>query len=224
MKYIILVTILLFSTCIVLADSPLGLTLRMSGDITLTRQDDENPLTEGESLYNEDSLRSFDDSFAFIKFIDDGATLRLFENTILTLNTEVEADRLNKSNYLQIGNVFTSVRADKGDLEIETPTTVASVKGTEGFVTVYDDGKTTVIVLKGSIEVYNKLSGETHTVTAGNSCDSDDAGNIDTYPTPEIDPDWIDAIEGASLDELDTFEIEMIREDGEKRTIEIEIE
>jgi len=228
MKSIVKISIILLiigSIGNLLANSPIGLTLKMRGNISLSREDKTTALSEGETLLNNDTLRSRENSSAFIKFIDDGATLRMFENSVLTLKTEMVGNKLNKTNYLEVGNVFTSVRKNTGDLTVETPTTVASVKGTDGFVVVTIDGKTVVIVLKGSYEVYNKRTGETTTVTAGNTCSSDGLGNLEIYPTSGIDQGWLDEIEGDSMDTYDTFNIELIREeDGEKKKVEIELD
>lgn len=224
MKCIYIVLLILFSVSTICADSPIGVTLRMRGDITLSRDEETSDLAEGESLVNRDVLTTYDEAFAFIKFVDDGATLRLFENSVLTLNTEQDEDKLNKNSFLEVGNVLTSVRRDSGDMNIETPTTVASVRGTEGFIVVSDDGTTLIIVLSGSFYVLNKESGESTTVTGGNTCHSDGTGALDIYTTTDIDPEWLESIEGDSIDESEVYRIELMHEDGQQRIIEIEVE
>ncbi len=225
MKQILLIAglVILVST-FCLAESPVALTLRMKGDILLIRGDDESSLSEGTPLINQDILNSQDDSFAFIKFIDDGATLRLFANTILTINTEREEEKLNKSSFLRIGNVFLNVNSRRGNYEIETPTTVASVKGTEGFVEAEDDGTTYVVTLKSVFEVENTISGRKADVPAGYTCKSSPNGELEVYQTEEINEEWLEAIEDMPESERNLLKIELLNQEDERRTIEIELE
>ncbi len=224
MKYAYLVLLTLISVSFLYADTPIGLTLRMRGDISLAREEETSELAEGEALLNEDVLTTYEESFAFIKFVDDGATLRLFENSVLTLNTEQDDDKLNKNSFLQVGNIFTSVKRNTGEMTIETPTTVASVRGTEGFIVVSDDGTTLIIVLSGTFYVINKESGESTMVTGGNTCHSDGTGALDTYTTTDIDPDWLESIKDDSVDESEVYRIELLHEDGRQRVIELELD
>jgi hypothetical protein len=215
---------LLILSTICLAESPVALTLRMRGDILLLRGDNESQLTEGKPLINQDILNSKDDSFAFIKFIDDGATLRLFANTILTIDTDREDGKMNKSSFLRIGNVFLNINSRRGNYEIETPTTVASVKGTEGFVEAEDDGTTYVITLKSVFEVENTISGRKADVPAGYTCKSSPNGELEVFPTEEINEEWLEAIEDMPESERNLLKIELLDQDDERRTIEIELE
>ncbi len=224
MKKYFVIIIVLTAVVILNASSPVALTLRMRGDVTLDRSEQKSQLTDGTSLINRDNLQSSDDSYAFIKFIDDGATLRLFPNSIMTINAEKEEDKLNKGGFLQVGNVFSSVNKDKGEYRIETPTTVASVKGTEGFVVVDEDGTTTVITVKGTFEVFNKESGRTIDVEAGNTAISNAAGGLTFEPTIELDEEWLESVDDIRQDEEDVLRIEVIDEDGQKKIIEIEFE
>ncbi len=223
MKHILLIVFLLMIFSLS-AETPIGLTLRMTGEVNLQRIDEINSLELGDSLFNNDIIRTYEESFAFLRFIDDGATLRLFENSILTLDTDQDEDKFSKTNYLEVGRLFTNVRENSGDLSVETPTTVASVKGTSGFIVVDADGNTTIIVLTGLFEVFNTISGNFTTVTGGNSCQSDVDGELWTYPNEDIDPDWLEDIDEDEFEDKDIIKIEMIREDGERRTIEIELE
>ncbi len=222
MKKIILITILLTVIAFVYADSPVALTVKMKGDISLSRDNKQQALTEGATLINKDQLRSNDDSFAFIKFVDDGATMRLFANSLLTIDTNREGGNLNKNSFLQVGNVFSSVKSGKGEYSIETPTTVASVRGTEGFVVVLEDGTTIIITTNGVFEMKNKSSGETMLVESGFTGSSDSSGNMNVNPTENIDPDWLDAVDGDESYETDMLKINLENDQGESKTIEIE--
>lgn len=225
MKKILLTALtLIVFTLVCNAESPVALTLRMRGDIDLQRGEDGSKLHEGLALINQDVLNSREGSFAFLKFVDDGATLRLFENTILTINAQKEGDQLNKSSFLSQGNVFSSVNRNRGSYDIETPTTVASVRGTEGFVETKADGSTLIVTLKGEFEVENLISGEKSTVAAGYSCNSGLDGSLEVFPTEEIDEDWLEAIKDMPHGERNILRIELQDQNDESRTIEIELE
>ena len=225
MKQIILIIVLtVLLTGILLAETPVALTLRMRGNITLLRTEIESRLQEGLPLINNDILNSRDDSFAFIKFVDDGATLRLFANSILTINAQKEDDKLHKTTFLKVGNVFASINSRKGRYEIETPTTVASVKGTEGFMEAVEDGTTYIITTKGEFEVENTISGRKADVPAGYTCKSSPNGELEVYITEEIDPEWLEAIKNMPQIERNKLQIEILDQENERKTIEIELE
>ena len=225
MKQILLISVaLLIITGLFAAETPVALTLRIRGEITLFREQKESRLQEGLPLINNDILSSKDDSFAFIKFIDDGATFRLFPNTILTINASREEDKLNKTSFLRIGNIFSSINSRKGRYEIETPTTVASVKGTEGFIEAEDDGTTYIVTLKGIFEVENTISGRKADVPAGYTGKSSPNGELEVYQTEEIDPEWLEAIEDMPYSETNSLKIELLDQNNDRRVIEIELE
>lgn len=223
MRNIVLILLILtMLTGLCFASSPVALVLKTKGEISLMRSNEQISIKEGTPVYNEDKLVSGDESFALIKFVDGGATMKLFANSIMTVNAEKSEDKLNKSMFLQVGNAFSKVNKGKGEYKIETPTTVASVKGTEGFIFVDEDGKTLIITIKGIFEMLNKISGKTVPVPAGRTGSSSSDGSTDEYQSGDLDPSLFEGLEEGTAPGI--LKIYVTDESGETKIIEIELE
>jgi ferric-dicitrate binding protein FerR (iron transport regulator) len=76
---------------------------------------------------------------------------------------------------MDVGELFVKVSKQKGSFQVATPTSVASVKGTEFWVMEGTAG-TTIVGLEGLIEVTNKITNQTMNVSAGQTGKSTKAG------------------------------------------------
>ena len=133
--------------------SPSALVLKASGEIILNRDGNNKNVENGEILYSGDELISKDQSMAAIRFVDNGAIIKLFANSILTINTEKQAERLDKKLVLEVGDLLSKVTKERGEYQIQTPTSVAAVKGTNFHTNVQDDGETMVLTFDGIVEL-----------------------------------------------------------------------
>jgi hypothetical protein len=203
------------------ADS-IAIALKVKGDVELRREDTANQAKTGDEFVNKDELESKENSFAAVKFVDGSSVVKLFPNSILTINAEKENGKLNKSNYLQFGELWAKVTKKTGKFEIDTPTTVVSVKGTELFVTVDENGDTELFTFKGEVHIRNKADDNEATVTEGQKAHTTGEGEILVFPTQDGD------IEESKMDMMketfNTLEIEIENSDGEKKTIKINFE
>jgi hypothetical protein len=108
------------------------------------------------------------------------ASVVLYESAVISLseNTEIAIADLNKQKSIikQVAgstwNKFTGLSGLKG-LEIETPTTVATVRGTEFRVTMNG-----VYVGEGDVLVTDKATGDSFEVGAGKKAIYDEEGNL----------------------------------------------
>ena len=167
-------------------------------------------------------MESKDDSFAAIKFIDGSSVVKLFPNSILKIKATSENGKLNKSNYLQVGDILTKVVKKTGVFEVETPTTVVSVKGTHFVVSVTEKGFTDVFTFSGEVQMKNKNEDEVVSVGAGYKGSSKGEGEIiiSKINKKEMRKEFLKEMDK----EPETLEIELKNADGEKRTIIIEFE
>jgi len=223
MKKILFITVVLFvfSSLVWCAD-PIAFTLKSKGDIDLIRSEKNEKLITGKQLLNADELESKEDSFAAIKFIDGSSIVKLFPSSILKINATTEDGKLNKSNYLQVGDIFTKVEKKTGIFEVETPTTVVSVKGTNFVLSVSEKGETDVFTFTGEVQMKNKNDDEVAFVSGGYQAHSSGDGEI---VVTKIDKEDIKAEFKSEMEkEPEVMEIELKNEDGEKRTIKIEFE
>lgn len=129
---------------------------------------------DGMSLKQKDSIKTQDDG---------KANIILFESVIIQIdeNTELSLEKLIKNNI--------SVKQTKGttwnkflgimginSYSVETPNTVATVRGT-GFLINVSDKKTRIIVGEGTVTVSDN-TGDTQKVTVYKQAIKDDAGKI----------------------------------------------
>ncbi len=223
---IILITLLLVASSIALwAEDPVALTIKVKGEVGLNRGEENSILGKGDMLMNNDELNSGDDSYAAAKFVDGSSLIKLFPNSTLRIRAEVNGDnQLDKKSYIERGNIYSKIMKKAGVYEIETPTTVASVKGTEFLLSVSDTGITEVITFTGTVRLENKMDGESVDVGPGMKASSSGVGpiEVESFMEDEIDKEVIDEIK--ELDGAADLEIEMKGPDGEIRKVIIDLE
>ncbi|MCB2212940.1 FecR family protein [bacterium] len=170
-------------------------------------------------FYDGDKIRTGEDGYCALMFVDDKSQIRLNPNTEATLGHTVNADSSwNKRVDMELGRVLAQVTEQKGALQVATPTAVASVKGTEFWVMMNPDGTVTQLTLEGVVELMSVLTGETKDVSAGYQGDVDGNGNIDvTVLNEDIVPDYLDTMD------VEKIEIKFIDEDGNEKTLIIPV-
>ena len=156
-KTIILILTVCFCSLIFAVDN-VAITLKAKGDINLTRNEELKKINEGENLFNLDELESKSESFAVVKFVDGSSLIKLFPNSILTINTEEADGELNKKSSLKVGTLWAKVSKKTGLFEVDTPNTVVSVKGTEFTVEVDEYGRAALNVKDGEVIIKPKDS------------------------------------------------------------------
>ncbi len=223
MKKLIALLCLISFVFIAFAQEPVAVTLKVKGDVELMRNNETSAIVTGASLQNSDELESSADSYAALKFVDGSSVVKLFPNSVLVINTEKSNEKLNKRSYLKSGNVWSKVMKKTGTFEIETPTTVVSVKGTEFKVSVEDDGSTQVITFSGEVIMRNKEDNKTASVTAGNKGRSTGSGEISVSETEESDVSPEDEEIIGQSTEYQTLELEMTNADGQTKTVIIKL-
>ena len=126
---------------------------------------------------------------ALILFTDGSGLLRVRENAILRIYGAKDEKKLNKNTDIEKGLIGFDVKR-QGDEEFKftTPTAVASIRGTAGFVDVDDDNNTTLFLESGTVDFESTKGGKkSGTVTGGNTAKIDSEGNIEINPASEED-------------------------------------
>jgi len=116
------------------------------------------PVEKDMPLEQGDHLKTGAKSFAEI-LVDDGSQIKLEENSEITLS-ELSADSQNKSItasvYLWFGRMLSNISRfahSRSRFEVQTPTIVAGVRGTDFAVEVVDTKQTDVGVFDGEVVV-----------------------------------------------------------------------
>jgi len=108
----------------------------------------------GMDLYESDSVRTGESSSASI-ILFKSSIIRLDSNTEVTLQEIIQEEETRVSVNQDSGRTWNTINKISGidDYEVQTPTTVASVRGTSFEVKIMEDGNTTVGVGNGTVNV-----------------------------------------------------------------------
>ena len=140
----------------------------------------------GTQLKNHDWIKTGDDGFVAIFFLDDKSQLKIKGNTEVEILAAVERGKISKTISMDYGTVKATVTKQKGEFRIATPTSVASVKGTEWWVQTDENGDV-FIVLDGIVEVENLISGVVQNVAQDQTATSGTDGSVDVGATQSGD-------------------------------------
>ncbi len=117
--------------------------------------------TSGMLLYQSDALRTGDDTYASV-ILFESSIIRLDSNTEILLKEIIQqAKTTNITIEQESGRTWNTIQKISGidNYEIQTPTTVASVRGTTFDVNITTFGTTNVSVLNGTVNVSKLLNG-----------------------------------------------------------------
>tara|TARA_B000000475_G_scaffold270114_1_gene265163 strand:- start:1287 stop:3569 length:2283 start_codon:yes stop_codon:yes gene_type:complete len=157
----------------------------------------------GQAVSNGDAIRVGEASFAVVIFLDDKSVVKIRENTdfqfVETSNT--------RSLIIDQGTTLHNVNKDKRkkSYRVETPVSVASVKGTE-FSSFHDavSGVDKFVGKSGNFEVLNSISGAIVNVGPGQKAVSNALGQL--IPAPAEPGDFPEDPDGESIPEQNNDE------------------
>ncbi|NQT34930.1 FecR domain-containing protein [bacterium] len=220
-------TVLIFGVCAsdlhASASKAIALTLKVTGDVDLLKEgaDKTAPLKFGTPLDDGDRIKTGNDGFAILIFADDKSQIKLRPNTEVVINGKRDAQsNIAKRITMEVGEIFTRIDKQRGSFEVVTPTSVASVKGTEFWMVVHEDGTTEVLTIRGLIELMNRISGKIVDVSSGQHGISDPQGGNEVNPTNPADIP--EEPEDRDVDMPHTLLIQVQDPDGRTRTIIIQ--
>lgn len=176
-------------------------------------------------LFDSDTLRTDANGYAAVQFMDN-SLVKVKPNSLLIIRGEVLDKNSTASRIaVEVGEVFLNVTKRQSQFEVQTPTAVATVKGTSYNTEVSDDGSTTVTVLSGSVELIATKSGQKVTLTRKNK------GTVDAKSSnlqvSEVSDDDMNTMEN-NYQELDsgtkpkTIRLRFGNNAGQTRQIEIQ--
>jgi len=159
-KILVLITgiisvLLLYS--LVFAAKPIAVTIKSKGkvDVYQSGKTSNTDLKKGARLNDGDKIVTGTKSYAAVRFIDDGSLVRVRANSSCTIKGKEENNEILKNVYLEVGTVFAKISKQKGKFQVTTPTSVASVKGTQ-FISDHRGAKGTYYFgEEGTVEVSN---------------------------------------------------------------------
>jgi hypothetical protein len=218
--YILSITFLLVLAFTVtsLTAETIAVVLKIKGKVSIARGSQATSITlkRGSRLQDGDKLKTDKNSYAAVRFIDDASLLRIRANSTCTIKGKKEKNQVVKNVYLEVGTIWAKVTKQRGKFEISTPTSVASVKGTEWITEQRYNGGTFYYGLEGVVEIIND----------GGSAllHADETGyvaNNETAPIVQPTKDGTVPIFDDDLEDgADFFEFEFENDEGQKKLLE----
>lgn len=135
--------------------------------------------SKGTPLFTQDHMRTGKKSVAIIKFTDN-SFLRVLENSELILLGERTSRKIfNNIKILKGFFGFDIIKQQNEQYTFESPTSVASIRGTRGLFS-HQDELDILIVLEGVVNIKNLTSGQETDVKEGEICFSYADGKLET--------------------------------------------
>ena len=192
----------------------IAVVVKVKGSITLIRGDkvSKEKVRKGMQLQDGDKIITKNKSYAAITFKDDASYIRIRPNSTCIIRGKKEKEEISKNIFLEVGMLFARIFKQKGKFQISTPTSVASVKGTEWITEQKLEGGTFYYGMKGVVEVTNDAGsallheGETAWVASENEAPIVSKTKPGTLPSDEDD-------------KADLFELEFENDQGQKKLL-----
>lgn len=171
--------------------SALGQVIQVTGLMEIQRAKQTTWLAaqRNTDVYSGDTITTGDDSRGTIKLVDD-SIIRVHANSKIVLNTMMSPLEKKHSVLLFFGKLWNRVGKKalrKKVFEVQTPTAVCGVRGTDFETASYEDGTMLVRVNSGEVEVDNEVAQETLASNQGTQV-SFEQKNINIEP--DFQPDW----------------------------------
>ncbi|MBJ11621.1 MAG: hypothetical protein CMG62_00880 [Candidatus Marinimicrobia bacterium] len=190
--------VLLIFLNFLLGSSKVAVAIKIKGKVSLISSRDKNKtgLKPGTPLNDKDKIITDKDSFAALMYLDDKSVIKLLSNSDLIIIGERSKKGINKSLDISYGKITANIAKQKGnEFRIATPTSVASVKGTELAITSDPSDGDSFTLLEGLIEVTNSITGESMEVSQGETAVSTPDGSLDVSETTTEDMEGFDEAE-----------------------------
>ncbi|UCH09636.1 MAG: FecR domain-containing protein [Fidelibacterota bacterium] len=173
---------------------PIARVVKSQGEVLLRRQAESQfatALQPAMDLFNGDAIRASENGFASLIFLDDKTLLKLKESSQFQFVETENARTID----MQYGTIRSTLPQPIKSFRVETPVSVASVKGTD-FWLIHDlaAGIDRAYGMEGLVEIFNTISQITQNLTPNTMIISTAGGQV-TPPIPvspeemPVDPD-----------------------------------
>jgi|TARA_Y100000814_G_scaffold133555_1_gene96656 hypothetical protein len=215
-----LLVIILSAVTVISASSKVAIAIKTKGDVSIIHKglNTAQALKPGSPLSDQDKIRTGKNGFVAIMYLDDKTVLKMLGNSDMTILGQRSGVKINKSIDIKYGRIAAAVTPQKGkEFMIATPTSVASVKGTELAIDSDPSTGDSFTLIEGLIEVTNNLTGETTEVQQGETAVSTPEGSLEVNNTTQGD---LEGFEEADM-QVSTQELRFEVEDENGNTKEI---
>ena len=217
-----IIVLILLST-LLMGSSKVAVAIKVKGKVSIIPVETKvkKPLKPGTPLSDQDEIMTAKGSFAALMYLDDKSVVKMMGNSDLVVAGNRSSAGINKSLDISYGKITANIVQQKGrEFHIATPTSVASVKGTELAITSDPAMGDSFMLLEGLIEVTNSITGESTEVSPGETAVSTPEGSLDVHETTTDD---MAGFEEAEM-EIPTQELRFEVEDADGNIKEIIIQ
>ena len=203
-----------------LADK-IAVATKVKGEVELMKVGEKKfiDLKPGTILDDGDKIRTGRTGFAAVIFIDDKSTLKLKEDSEVVITGQRTAASISKKINMDGGTIRATVKKQNTDFVIQTPTSVASVKGTDFWLLSDPTTGDQVIGLEGIIGLVNSETGQEVDVTVGMTGSSTPDGQV---AAAETDPNSVPSDPSAAQEGPSQARIYLEGPDGTQKVLVIE--
>ena len=194
-----LINVFLLSS-ILFSSSKVAIAIKTKGDVSVIYKglNSAQVLKPGSPLSHQDKIKTGKNGYIALMYLDDKTVVKMLGNSDLTIMGDRSGNKINKSLDIKYGRIAANVKPQKGkEFRISTPTSVASVKGTEFAIQSDPSSGDSFTLIEGLIQVTNSITGESTQVQEGETAVSTPDGSLDVAETTSDD---LDGFEEASME------------------------
>jgi len=201
--------VLIFS--ISFSKETLGLVTKSKGKVQYQKFDSNkftSNIQKGLGLYGDDQIRTGDNGFSIYRYLDDASSIKILKNSEVIIQGRVDSRKITKN--VEVTNGLLNFNIDQqndGYFTVVTPTSVATVKGTEFWLICNGVEGDKFLGVEGSVEVKNIESGQKVVLNENSTVVSTSNGSIITQTMTTEDFEQVDDLEDES-GEYEDFDID----------------
>ena len=151
-------------------ETPIALIKKIVKDVSYKQidKDDWAKAKTGVPLKNGEQIKTGYKSLALVLFTDGTGLLRVRENSTMYIYGKKNGEQINKNTFIERGLIgFDVNKQEIEEFKFTTPTAVAAIRGTAGYVEVGKDSSTTIVCDHGKIEVESLVGDRRKSVVEG---------------------------------------------------------
>ncbi len=189
----------------------------------------KNDLRKGTSLFDNDRITTGSNGFAKYVYLDDGSMIKVHKNAEVYIYGSIDKRSIIKQVNVSSGNVkFEVSKQGKDDFTVITPTSVATVKGTDFWLESSEDDGDQFFGLSGLVNVKNVESNIILQLTRNTTVISEPDGQMNIKKTELNDFKKLQRLElnAGEIDESEYEEsiLEQLGEDLPDGEIKIQLD
>jgi hypothetical protein len=199
----------------------LGLVTKTKGKVEYqiyTSKKFTKKISKGLGLYSDDRIRTGEDGFSIYRYLDDASSIKILKNSDIQIQGRVNDNNIEKNIEVYNGLLNFNITKQNNDIfTIVTPTSVATVKGTNFWLICNGIEGDKFLGVEGEVEVKNIESGNIVILNESSTVISSNNGSISTQSMTSEDFQEIEDLDDES-GEYEDFEIDTGFNDGSQNS------